>query len=86
MKKRWEIRGDWRSRRASLSPKIHNLFAKQHGSQIDYEKIRVTKGLFVAFVEIFLKSRSRFKHNAALKAEAFEIADTLDAVQKAAKQ
>ena len=37
----------------SLSPKIHNLFAKQHGNQIEYEKIRVTKGLFVAFVENF---------------------------------
>ena len=37
----------------SLSPKIHNLFAKQHGNQIEYEKIRVTKGLFVAFVEDF---------------------------------
>ena len=63
----------------SLSPKIHNLFAKQHGSQIEYEKIRVTKGLFVAFVEDFFSNRGvGLNITLPLKAEAFEIADTLD--------
>ena len=63
----------------SLSPKIHNLFAKQHGSQIEYEKIRVTKGLFVAFVEDFFSNRGAgLNITLPLKAEAFEIADTLD--------
>ena len=63
----------------SLSPKIHNLFAKQHGNQIEYEKIRVTKGLFVAFVEDFFSNRGvGLNITLPLKAEAFEIADTLD--------
>jgi shikimate dehydrogenase len=63
----------------SLSPKIHNLFAKQHGNQIEYEKIRVTKGLFVAFVEDFFSNRGAgLNITLPLKAEAFEIADTLD--------
>ena len=63
----------------SLSPKIHNLFAKQHGNQIDYEKIRVTKGLFVSFVEDFFSKRGAgLNITLPLKAEAFEIADTLD--------
>ncbi len=63
----------------SLSPKIHNLFAKQHGSQIEYEKIRVTRGLFVAFVEDFFSNRGvGLNITLPLKAEAFEIADTLD--------
>jgi len=63
----------------SLSPKIHNLFAKQHGNQIEYEKIRVTKGLFAAFVEDFFSNRGAgLNITLPLKAEAFEIADTLD--------
>ena len=63
----------------SLSPKIHNLFAKQHGNQIEYEKIRVTKGLFVAFVEDFFSNRGAgLNITLPLKTEAFEIADTLD--------
>ena len=63
----------------SLSPKIHNLFAKQHGNQIEYEKIRVTKGLFVAFVEDFFSNRGTgLNITLPLKTEAFEIADTLD--------
>ena len=63
----------------SLSPKIHSLFAKQHGNQIEYEKIRVTKGLFVAFVEDFFSNRGvGLNITLPLKAEAFEIADTLD--------
>ena len=63
----------------SLSPKIHNLFAKQHGNQIEYEKIRVAKGLFVAFVEDFFSNRGAgLNITLPLKAEAFEIADTLD--------
>ena len=67
----------------SLSPKIHNLFAKQHGNQIEYEKIRVSKGLFVAFVEDFFSNRGAgLNITLPLKAEAFEIADTLDADSK----
>ena len=67
----------------SLSPKIHNLFAKQHGSQIEYEKIRVTKGLFAAFVEDFFSNRGvGLNITLPLKAEAFEIADSLDADSK----
>jgi shikimate dehydrogenase len=63
----------------SLSPKIHNLFAKQHGIQIVYEKIRVTKGLFVAFVEDFFSNRGAgLNVTLPLKTEAFERADTLD--------
>ena len=63
----------------SLSPKIHNLFAKQHGNQIEYEKIRVTKGLFAAFVKDFFSNRGAgLNITLPLKAEAFEIADTLD--------
>ncbi len=63
----------------SLSPKIHNLFAKQHGNQIEYEKIRVTKGLFAAFVEDFFSNRGAgLNITLPLKAEAFKIADTLD--------
>ena len=63
----------------SLSPKIHNLFAKQHGNQIAYEKIRVTKGLFVAFVEDFFSNRGvGLNITLPLKTEAFEMADTLD--------
>ncbi len=67
----------------SLSPKIHNLFAKQHGNQIEYEKIRVAKGLFVAFVEDFFSNRGAgLNITLPLKAEAFEIADTLDEASK----
>ena len=63
----------------SLSPKIHNLFAKQHGNQIEYEKIRVSKGLFVAFVEDFFSNRGAgLSITLPLKSEAFEIADSLD--------
>jgi shikimate dehydrogenase len=63
----------------SLSPKIHNLFANQHGNQIEYEKIRVTKGLFVDFVEDFFSNRGAgLNITLPLKTEAFEIADSLD--------
>ena len=63
----------------SLSPKIHNLFAKQHGNQIAYEKIRVTKGSFVAFVKDFFSNRGAgLNITLPLKTEAFELADTLD--------
>ena len=63
----------------SLSPRIHNLFAKQHGNQIEYEKIRVTQGLFVAFVEDFFSNRGAgLNITLPLKADAFEIADILD--------
>ena len=63
----------------SLSPKIHNLFAKQHGNQIAYEKIRVTKGSFVAFVKDFFSNRGAgLNITLPLKTEAFEMADTLD--------
>ncbi len=63
----------------SLSPKIHNLFAKQHGNQIEYEKIRVTRGSFVGFVEDFFSNRGAgLNITLPLKTDAFEIADTLD--------
>ncbi len=63
----------------SLSPKIHNLFAKQHGNQIEYEKIRVSKGLFAAFVEDFFSNKGAgLNITLPLKTEAFEIADALD--------
>ena len=63
----------------SLSPKIHNLFAKQHGNQIEYEKIRVSKGWFVAFVEDFFSNRGAgLNITLPLKTEAFEIAEALD--------
>ena len=63
----------------SLSPKIHNLFAKQHGNQIAYEKIRVTKGSFVAFVKDFFSNRGAgLNITLPLKTEAFEMADRLD--------
>ena len=63
----------------SLSPKIHNLFAKQHGYQIEYEKIRVTKSSFVDFVEDFFSNLGAgLNITLPLKTDAFEIADTLD--------
>ena len=63
----------------SLSPKIHNLFAKQHGNRIEYEKIRVSRGLFPAFVEDFFSNRGAgLNITLPLKTEAFEIADALD--------
>ena len=63
----------------SLSPKIHNLFAKQHGYQIEYEKIRVTKGSFVDFVEYFFSNRGAgLNITLPLKTDAFEIADMVD--------
>ena len=63
----------------SLSPKIHDLFAKQHGNQIKYEKIRVTKGSFVDFVKDFFSNRGTgLNITLPLKTDAFEIADTLD--------
>ena len=70
----------------SLSPKIHNLFAKQHGKQIEYEKIRVSRGLFVAYVEDFFSNRGAgLNITLPLKAEAFEIADTLDEDSKSCR-
>mgnify|MGYP001448476876 CR=1 FL=1 len=63
----------------SLSPKIHKLFAKQHGKQIEYEKIRVTRGSFVDFVKAFFSGRGAgLNVTLPLKTEAFEIADSLD--------
>ncbi len=63
----------------SLSPKIHYLFAKQDGNQIKYEKIRVTKGSFVNFVEDFFSNRGGgLNITLPLKTDAFEIAGKLD--------
>jgi len=63
----------------SLSPKLHKLFAKQHGKQIEYEKIRVTRGSFVDFVKAFFSGRGAgLNVTLPLKTEAFEIADALD--------
>ena len=63
----------------SLSPKIHNLFAKQHGKQIEYEKIRVTRGSIVDFVKGFFSGRGAgLNITLPLKTEAFEITDALD--------
>ena len=41
----------------SISPEIHQMFAKQHGNQIKYEKIRVKEVPFVGFVQNFFSNQ-----------------------------
>ena len=63
----------------SISPEIHQMFAKQHGNQIEYKKIRVVKDLFEDFVKDFFSNRGTgLNITLPLKTHAFDIADSHD--------
>tara|TARA_Y100000766_G_C18814754_1_gene559879 strand:+ start:108 stop:947 length:840 start_codon:yes stop_codon:yes gene_type:complete len=63
----------------SISPEIHQMFAKQHGNQIKYEKIRVKSVSFASFVQDFFSNQGLgLNVTLPLKTNAFELASTLD--------
>jgi len=62
----------------SKSPKIHLLFSKQVGHDIDYQKIPATDENFVATVErFFTKGGNGLNVTLPFKEQAFQIADSL---------
>ena len=60
----------------SRSPEIHQLFAKQHGLEIDYEPVIVPPGEFVRYAEQFLEGGAKgFNITVPYKNDAYHFAE-----------